>query len=119
MHINDKMTIRQFVAMFSDIFPGLKIEFYKREHSLHGSSSIDDQYDHDIALGEITNNKFNEDIDIDPTKSVIELEQLFESKYGLFIQIFRKSNNIWLQTSSTDNWTLEVQNTKGLHSMLS
>ncbi len=48
--------------------------------------------------------------------SVSELEQLFLTKYGLNAQVFRRSGNLWLQTSATDHWTLAEQNRKGGHS---
>jgi hypothetical protein len=33
--------------------------------------------------------------------------------YGLSVQVFRKSGNVWLETSATDNWTLRQQNNEG------
>ena len=41
-----------------------------------------------------------------------------KEKYSLNIQVFRKSADIWLQTSATDHWTLEKQNGKGQRSTL-
>ena len=36
----------------------------------------------------------------------------------LNLQVFRKSSDIWLQTSATDHWTLEKQNGKGQRSTI-
>ncbi len=41
------------------------------------------------------------------------LENVFYETYGLKVQVFRLSGNIWLQTTSTDEWTLHEQNRKG------
>ncbi|MCB0692400.1 MAG: hypothetical protein KDC16_12200, partial [Saprospiraceae bacterium] len=49
--------------------------------------------------------------------TVSDFEQMMEKDFGLHVQVFRRSNQLWLQTSATDDWTLEVQNTKGLHSI--
>ena len=42
-----------------------------------------------------------------------QVERLFESELGLHVQIFRKSGSIWLETSVTDDLTLDQQNAKG------
>lgn len=52
-------------------------------------------------------------VEILANMTVNELEQLFKTKFGLNIQIFRKSGNSWLETTVTDNWTLEKQNEEG------
>jgi hypothetical protein len=39
-----------------------------------------------------------------------ELEHAFNVKFGLSAQVFRKSGEIWLQTTTTDTWTLAKQN---------
>ena len=46
-----------------------------------------------------------------------KVESDFRDLFNLNIQIFRKSKDLWLQTSATDDWSLEKQNSKGLHSM--
>ena len=33
--------------------------------------------------------------------------------FGLSAQVFRLSGDVWLETTSTDNWTLEEQNSTG------
>ena len=45
--------------------------------------------------------------------TVNQLELLIFSKFGLAAQVFRKSGNVWLETSATDNWTLLQQNNEG------
>ena len=45
--------------------------------------------------------------------SVSELEAMFRDHYGLYVQVFRRSGRLWLETTATDNWTLSVQNKQG------
>ncbi|MBK6949217.1 MAG: hypothetical protein IPH16_15200 [Haliscomenobacter sp.] len=45
--------------------------------------------------------------------TVREFEQAFYDTYGLNVQVFRRSGNIWIQTTATDSWTLAEQNRKG------
>ena len=53
------------------------------------------------------------DIQINEEMKVIELEKLFKDKFKLAVQVFRKSGNLWLETTMTDNWTLAQQNNHG------
>lgn len=45
--------------------------------------------------------------------SVQELEKQMEEGFGLHVQVFRRSGNIWLETTVTDEWTLAFQNEQG------
>jgi hypothetical protein len=45
--------------------------------------------------------------------SVADLEKAFMNKFGLLTQVFRRSGNIWLETSITDGWSLRQQNALG------
>lgn len=40
-------------------------------------------------------------------------EHHFRENFGIDNQVFRKSANTWLQTTTTDDWTLAEQNKKG------
>lgn len=51
--------------------------------------------------------------------TVAELEKQFEESYSLYVQVYRKSKELWLQTINTDNWTIAKQNLKGIHSQTS
>ncbi|MFZ9982087.1 MAG: hypothetical protein ACO3FI_08660 [Cyclobacteriaceae bacterium] len=41
------------------------------------------------------------------------MKEEFKSATGLLVKIFRKSGNVWIETSLTDDWTLERQNEEG------
>ncbi|MCG9881713.1 MAG: hypothetical protein MH472_14035 [Bacteroidia bacterium] len=110
LHIEKSRTISQIQAEFQQLFPYLKIEFYKEEHqvgeatsranTLSGSVVFESVYPH-LNSGEIT---------IYPELKVMELETTFSEKFGLSVQVFHKSGNVWLQTTRTDHWTLLEQN---------
>ena len=51
-------------------------------------------------------------ININGLMKVAELESAFFVTFGLAVQVFRKSGKVWLQTTATDDWTLEEQNLK-------
>lgn len=118
MILSEKMTITQFQTEFRKKFPGLKIEFYSKRHGVNVGSLKENQLSENLLLKDIAKKELGE-LEIKPDMTVAQLEQQMEKQYGLHVQVFRRSNTLWLQTSSTDDWTLEKQNSKGLHSMVS
>lgn len=48
-------------------------------------------------------------IDLQPKMTVAELEAKLQD-HGIFAQVFRKSGDLWLETTRTDGWTLERVN---------
>lgn len=53
------------------------------------------------------------EIDIDSRWKVSEVEELFAREAGLYVQVFRRSGSLWIETTFTDDWTLEQQNREG------
>jgi len=95
--------------LFNHQFPFLKIEFFKKKHkNLQGSLKKELIVD-DFNMLNIQNLiEFKDDM------LVSELENLFEEKYKLSVQVFRKSGKSWLETTFTDGWSLKKQNQEGL-----
>ena len=116
MIIKDSQSLKEIQQEFSSLFPYLKVEFYSRKHSEFGGSHKRDQLHPDQLVQDIRTIHNEGDIAIDPNMTVLVFEQLFEDKFGLHVQVFRKSGNIWIQTSVTDYLTLEMQNRKALQS---
>jgi hypothetical protein len=69
-----------------------------------------------LTIGEVRKVHNEGDLSIDGHQKVKTFEQSFHDKYGLNVQVFRKSGFMWMQTTSTDDWTLSKQNRKGGHS---
>ena len=111
------MSIKDLQAAFSKQFPGLKIELYTEQHGAFQSSAPEFQYRSDTSLSDVNAELTEGEFAIDPTWTVEQFEEVFAKKYLINVQVFRKSNNVWLQTTNTDAWTLEVQNRKGLNSI--
>ncbi len=116
MNFNKALSIQQIKAQFNTQFPYLKIEFYGESHDNKEGSMISDQLAESTLLGDINPSLEDFEISINPEITVGAFEKIIHEKIGMNIQVFRKSNDIWLQTSSTDNWTLEKQNGKGQRS---
>ena len=116
MLIDQDKTVKEIQEEFNMLFPGLQIHFYSRKHLDRAGSPESYRVASDVQLKTFKTMRKGGFIPIYKTMSVSELEQTFESRFGLHIQVFRQSNDLWLQTTSTDNWTLEEQNRKGINS---
>ena len=97
---------------FTEAFTFLKVEFYKEKYT-ENEVSTKDRVDADKIISE-QSKKFKEDsIEIGKDRTVAEFEKDFYLKFGITIQVSRKSGNIWIETSKTDDRTLDAQNQLG------
>lgn len=119
MRISKKRTIAELQRDFQTAFPGLKLRFYQQQHQEHEGSPKRSQYPSTMLLGALNPELPEGDVALDASLSVANFEGELEHNFGLHAQVFRRSNNLWLQTTSTDDWSLETQNLKGLHSVQS
>jgi len=111
--INDNRKIFAIQEEFNRAFPYLKLEFFFKPHKPGGASPKKIVKHHSKTLGECrTIHNFGK-ITITPQMTVTDLEQRFADIYGLGVQVFRQSGKAWLETTVTDEWTLEEQNLQG------
>lgn len=113
MQISDDRRISELQADFNKCFPFLKIEFFSVAHTKNQLSSLKDMVPRDRLLGSFRTNYEEGTINLDNNKTVFELEDEFYKKFGLNVQVFRKSGSLWIETSLTDKWTLALQNSEG------
>ena len=112
--INDSQSIEGLQEEFNSAFPYLKIEFFKERHRPGIGTEKKSMYnDTHEKIFNLESTPKQGKIALDASHTVQQLEAEFDEKFGLFIQVFRKSGSIWLETSKTDNWTLEQQNEEG------
>lgn len=105
LEITKETSVSDVQEKFSKQYPALKLEFYK-EKSANGINK-------ENALEETSHFKKEVSIAIGKDRSVADFEKDFWDNTGVAAQVFRKSGNIWLQTTRTDDWTLEQQNSQG------
>jgi len=98
---------------FNNAFPFLKLEFFRNRNQQIPVFTFQQilPYNNRIAEGQaaITDG----DIEVNPDMRVKELEKIFQDQFSLAVQVFRRSGNLWLETTMTDNWTLRQQNEHG------
>lgn len=111
---NDPRKLSEVQEAFSHAFPYLKIEFFKngtfRQERYRNHLLLDKE----LLIREAWKPKQPKPVfEISALMTVAELEKTFQENYGLSVQVFRKSGNIWLETSMTESWTLGQQNEHG------
>lgn len=111
--ISNKQTLGEIKAAFSSKFPHLKLEFYEHAHKEGEGSPERYLLDDELSVGEIRNIHSEGHLSINANQKVNTLESRFKEIYGLNVQVFRKSNKLWMQTTATDDWTLAHQEQKG------
>lgn len=112
--IQGSKTIGQVQKVFNDQFNFLKLVFFSRPHQAYEGSKAE------LILRDPARllrdcGAFSGDgaMDVLPEMSVWQLERQLENDFGLHVQVFRKSGNAWLETSKTDDMTLQQQNERG------
>ncbi len=110
MLVKDSRLVSDIQKEFNEKFPFLKIEFYKKPHKVGEGNVEKEHYSSDKILAEIRSKHNTGELSINGHLKVATLEKAFADQYGLRVQVFRKSGEIWLQTTSTDEWTLSEQN---------
>lgn len=116
MNLSPSTLTAYIQEVFSEKYPLLKIKFYTRTHKEFEGSRITEEVMENITLNELNSSILTGDIGISKSVTAKQLESEFENKYGLHVQVFRKSGDTWLQTSKTDHWTLEKHQQKAQES---
>jgi hypothetical protein len=98
---------------FNGFYPYLKLEFYKNLSQLNKPSPKAEKINPGESFSKISRSHKGGSININPNRTVSELVLDFWTTLGLSVLVFRKSGNLWIETSLTDSWTLGRQNTIG------
>jgi len=113
LHISGEKTIREIQNEFHEAYPFLKLEFFRHSHKAGKPSPKSDVVSPGSSIGVLMNGNKEASIEVNASKTVAWLEQEFHKKFGLNVQVFRKSQSLWIETSLTDHWTLGRQNEEG------
>ncbi|HEY0678203.1 MAG TPA: hypothetical protein VGD17_07945 [Chitinophagaceae bacterium] len=105
--------IQEIQHDFNDAFPFLKIEFFKPQSSRTVHAYAANLLKHSLKINEARRLQQDGVMEIKDITKVSDLEKDFKEKFGLYVQVFRKSGNVWLETTMSDNWTLKQQNDHG------
>jgi hypothetical protein len=107
--IKPNMTIAEVQEQFSARYPHLKIEFYSKPHDPSEGTPNHYKLDSSKTIDEVTGERVVGEVSLHGNMKTETLEDTFEQELSLYVQVFRKSGNVWLQTTKTDSWTLAEQ----------
>ena len=111
--ITDNKSIKEIQEEFQRTFPYLKIEFFRYVQK-NGSSPAKPQPIPDkMTIGMVRHDHSDGTLNISGSRSVEEIEKDFLNKFGLAVEVFRKSGNMWIETILTHHWSLLRQNHEG------
>lgn len=114
IHVSPDHTIAQIQKEFNAAFPYIKLVFFSKPHKAYkGSPAKFLIEDRDVRLGHLETKKHDGELYLEPEMPTWQAERLFEEEFGLHVQVFRKSGTTWLETSVTDDLSLEQQNAEG------
>jgi hypothetical protein len=108
-----KVTVNSSIANvreeFCRLFPFLRLEFYTQVQRPQGPGTrkhtiADEALLRNLDLGSEAEFVITEQM------PVSQLEHLFQEKFGVGAQVYRRFGNVWLETSVTSDWTLQRQN---------
>jgi hypothetical protein len=111
--VKNNMTIAELQKQFSDGFPYLKLEFFDIPRPSVNKLSKLHMFSPGRFLGACRKLSNEGAIMINPEDTVEKLEQIFWNEFGLTAEVFRKSGNLWIETSLSNFWTLKLQNEEG------
>ncbi len=116
--IDRDTTICDFNDRFKTLFPYLKVEFFRKGHNKFAPSHSKFMYSDQLEkISNICELSEPVEIELRPDLKTFEFEEIMERKYGMHIQVMRRSGDTYLITSQTDDWTLEEQNNAGFESV--
>jgi hypothetical protein len=112
LHITPTRIIQEVQTEFNRTYPYLKLEFFDKScgyHRLPADAALDSCPYRQLNIPDIPEG----DVEISDRMTVYELESQLQDHFRLSAQVFRKSGNIWMETTRTDHWTLRDQNEHG------
>ncbi len=101
---------------FNQAFPYLKLEFFQDRSKPKDKNGVgvNKVVPHHKRIGDCQPKVVDGLCEIQDAMKVSDLEKKLKEQFGLNVQVFRHSGTIWLQTTITDNWTLQKQNEHGM-----
>lgn len=102
-------TIEEIQHQFISLFPHLKLGFFRdlnHDQILTANELIRNEK---LKFSDLSDKGVSGTLVFDPLRTIIDFEKSVLNQYDLQVQVFRKSGNTWLVTTSTDSKTFAEQ----------
>lgn len=106
--VKQNHTAASLQKAFNTLFPRLSLHLFKMPHEKGEGSPKSERALPESLLAEWLDTD-EVTVELYPKMTVAELEAELQ-EHGIFAQVFRKSGDLWLETTRTDDWTLERVN---------
>jgi len=113
LYLSANTRIRDLKKDFENSYPYLKLEFFNKRHGIREGNIKSDIIPDKSTLIQVAGVMREGEVEVKPWQTVAELEQVLQSKFYLPVQVFRKGRFSWIETTKTDQLTLEKQNRMG------
>jgi hypothetical protein len=113
IEITDEIKLHEIADLFTKYYPFLKLEFFDQGYQMLNSSNDKKMLIKTLAVGEVRTIHHPTLIELHFWNKTGTVELTFLHKAGLSVQIYRRYGEKWIQTSGTDELTLEEQNSIG------
>jgi hypothetical protein len=112
LHIKKGTRVEDIARQFSLYYPYLKLELYKKRFEMEQALKRKDESESNGNSPLLK--EFIEDcaINISSNRTVAEVQNECAC-LGLNAHVLRKAGSMWIETSLTDDWTLQHQNYEG------
>jgi len=112
-YIQREDSVKDLQYRFSIQFPYLKINFFRNKQGEKKISGNSASCSPDSRMKDLNSNLNNGEFEVSDNMTVSELENKFFEQFGLFVQVSRKSGNLWMEPTMTIGWTIKAQNEHG------
>ncbi|MGB0851447.1 MAG: hypothetical protein ACPGTP_09370 [Bacteroidia bacterium] len=109
MRVSAETSIKDIKDRFAKEFKGLRLEFFVKSHESVEGSHKKDMIRENKTAGELNPDIRPHNVRWKEEMTVNDLEQYFEDELGLHVQVFRLTGINWLETTTTDDYTLTQQ----------
>lgn len=113
IYIDDSRKLADIQKEFNDFFPFLSLDFFSKDSDFSHPDAKRIKYLDGMTAGSCRTMKGAGTLIIFPEMAVDDLEKIFKEHFGLSVQVLRRSGNVWLKTSHTNDWSLTQQNRQG------
>ncbi len=109
LKIKKEIELSKIKEWFSTSFPNLKIEVFKEKHKDFKGNEAASLIKEDNIVVSLKDQTTESSFSLFEDYSTALVEHMFLAKLNINAQVYRKSGRVWLQTTTTDNWTLKEQ----------
>lgn len=108
--ISNHTTLEEVQDAFNNRFPFLKVAFFADSNKpLNAENMVKNNQ---MEMGKLAPIAALEGIEIHGTTTVKQLENAFNTQFGIAAQVFHKRGHSWILTTTSDDATLDALNSK-------